>query len=126
MKKDRELFYAKLENGDKVLVDKLQKGDSRKFLCPHCNGEVVAKLGDKKIKHFAHKGQVCEFLRKPVETPNKSLGDYSEKTVSIDEYKFTKDETIFECKICKKSMNKSIGLKWKGEDWVCKNCFSKL
>ncbi len=126
MKKDRELFYAKLANGERVMVDSLVKGDSRQFFCPHCNAEVVARLGEKKIKHFAHKGQVCEFLRKPNETPNTKLGKFSSKTVSIKEFEFSKDASIFECTICKKSMNKKLGLQWKDSKWVCKECFKDL
>ena len=49
------LWYAKDKNDNIVTIDKINdKNKKEKYYCPICDGEVLARTGDKKIHHFAH------------------------------------------------------------------------
>jgi predicted SprT family Zn-dependent metalloprotease len=128
--KSRELFYAMDSNGVKHHIDKLDKVEAKnsRFFCPHCKAMVVPKMGDQKIWHFAHKGEVCDFLRKrdSVSTKSMSLSDFSKKTIAVDEFKFSKDSHLFECEICHDTTNKINGVKWQDNKYVCKKCFDDM
>ena len=63
-KEENHLFIAKTSSGDFISVlngtyDAIK--DIKKhepFFCPSCNGELILKMGVKKIPHFAHKS-IC-------------------------------------------------------------------
>ena len=62
-KEENHLFIAKTSSGDFISVlngtyDAIK--DIKKhepFFCPSCNGELILKMGVKKIPHFAHKSK---------------------------------------------------------------------
>ena len=48
-----------LQNGEKVRAEPHQRG-----ICPLCNNEVIAKCGDIKVNHWAHKiNSVCDSFK---------------------------------------------------------------
>lgn len=53
------MFIAKDSNTGKIVhIDDVKKEDSTEFLCPICGGEVVKKMGNIVVHHFAHKSLV--------------------------------------------------------------------
>ncbi|MCD8500830.1 MAG: hypothetical protein LRY71_03050 [Bacillaceae bacterium] len=68
--KDGESVSLQTQNKEYILT--LLKGQT--FYCPVCKGEVIAKLGDKQIWHFAHRKLLkCDALFEP-ETPHHLKG----------------------------------------------------
>ena len=128
--KTRELFCAVDSAGVRYNIDKLDKTEARnsKFFCPHCDAEVTPKMGEQKIWHFAHKGELCKYLlrKDAVDSAPTTLGDFSEKTVSVKEFKFSKDPHLFECEKCHTTTNKINGVKWEGDSYICLSCYGKM
>src|SRR3989338_2694187 len=62
--RERRLSWALDTDGNKVFIDDL-KGEqlSGSFNCPHCFKDVYPKRGEKKVWHFTHKGEECEFVK---------------------------------------------------------------
>jgi hypothetical protein len=42
-----------------IHISESPRGDACDLLCPHCNGELTAKKGRKKVHHFAHQTNSC-------------------------------------------------------------------
>ncbi|WP_346938154.1 competence protein CoiA family protein [uncultured Clostridium sp.] len=50
------LWFAKDENDEIITIDKINEENKHNtYTCPICGGEVIARTGDIKIHHFAHK-----------------------------------------------------------------------
>src|SRR3989338_10739336 len=123
----RKLFYAKDKSGTIALIDRLKPGLlDNKFFCPHCSEEVIPKMGDFNVWHFAHKGRVCDALieKKPQieEKYEKKLFDYTDKFTTVIDSKFGPSKK-FICKLCKKTYYKDDGIKWDESFFICKNCY---
>jgi hypothetical protein len=78
------MLYARNSNGERVTA-----APKSRAICPICNGEVLAKCGTRKIKHWAHKNKVeCDPWSEETPWHNswKSLvkEDYCEVTISKD------------------------------------------
>lgn len=122
---ERKLFVAKKENGDRVHVDSLRNTEEKLF-CPHCDGEVIAKQGEEKIWHFAHKERVCSFLM------NAPKDKVIHKDMPLEGFSQTfSDEIVVEessnykCLNCGCVGNKEYGKNVLGK-WYCKDCFRLL
>ena len=113
---DRKLFIA-IKDGKKVFVDNLTDRTGT-FLCPHCKAEVIPKLGEKNIWHFAHKGEVCSFLKVTDAVESKETKLENMKTTSDIEMPESK---TYKCKKCGNVGNKEFGIKL--DDWYCKECY---
>lgn len=126
--KKRQLFTAVDENGEKVLVDDVDKEARGSYLCPYCKREVVAKLGEKNVWHFAHKDEVCEYLNlKGSDGSSDSVLDFSDvASVDLDSVDIGTESRDFLCVQCKKRFNKEHGLKWDGNEYVCRECFQNM
>lgn len=117
---DRKLFYAKDAIGNRILIDKLLDREQKLF-CPHCNEEVIPKMGQKNVWHFSHIGKECKFLSKnSTKTENKKFGDYNFSEVeNID----VTESNKYCCKICNGTRSKESGRRIKDSIWVCKTCY---
>jgi len=126
--KKRKLFVALDAAGKKVMVDSVDKESRGTYLCPYCKKEVVARLGEQKVWHFAHKEEVCEYLNmKSSDGSADSKLDLSGVgTVELDSVDMGTDSRDFLCVKCKKRFNKSSGLKWEGNEYVCRECFRRM
>ncbi len=126
--KKRKLFTALDSTENKVLVDSVDKESRGSYLCPYCKKEVVAKLGEKNVWHFAHKGEICEYLNiKSSDGSSDSKLDFSSvKTVDLDSVDLGMDSRQFLCVKCKKRFSKEHGLKWAGNEYVCRKCFQDM
>ncbi|WP_062352028.1 competence protein CoiA [Bacillus kwashiorkori] len=55
------MFFALTNSGKSITLLKMtvseihQLKKEQPFYCPHCNGELILKVGSKKLPHFAHK-----------------------------------------------------------------------
>lgn len=50
------LWFAKNKNNKIVTIDEINDNNKHDiYTCPICGSEVIARLGDKKVHHFAHK-----------------------------------------------------------------------
>ncbi len=127
MLKKRQLFTAIDEQGNKVIIDSINKTEIKRYLCPYCKAEVIPKMGEKNVWHFSHKGAVCEFLNLKTtdNLTNKTLDFSNEKTVELSDIEIS-DCKKFLCVTCKKRFNKESGIKWEGNEYICKECFMKL
>lgn len=129
--RDRKLSWAINEAGKKVFIEDLKDDElKQKFNCPHCYAPVIPKRGEKKIWHFAHKGEECEFVKNNIKTKddttkNSSLNAFMAKTTTMDNMEF-EDSDIFTCAICTKEDNKDNGTEWSKKIWICKNCYLHL
>lgn len=128
--RERKLSWAIDSLGKKIFIEDLKKEEqSQKFNCPHCFLEVFPKRGEKKIWHFAHKGEECEYVQRLSKShdkgTNSTLFDFSKKTVALDNMEF-EDSDIFTCALCKKEENKEVGQEWSKRVWICKNCYLHL
>ncbi|MFA6089029.1 MAG: competence protein CoiA family protein [Candidatus Woesearchaeota archaeon] len=131
--RERTLSWAINSTGDKVFIDELKDKDfEAKYNCPHCFCEVIPRRGDKKIWHFSHKGEECEYVKKLKNTKkdtasNSSLSNFMTKgkTIDIKDMDF-EDSDIFTCVLCKKEENKEKGTEWSKKVWICKNCYLHL
>ena len=130
--KKRQLFQAINKNGKTVLIDKIKNTEeqtkSNKYFCPYCKHEVIPKTGEKKVWHFAHKDEICEYLniKKTDKLNNQKLDFSKEKTISLSELNIGDDCEDFLCNKCKERFRKEIGIKWDGNTYLCKDCFAKL
>lgn len=126
--KKRQLFTAMDSLGNKVMIDAIDKESKGIYFCPYCKKEVVAKLGDRKVWHFSHKGEVCEYLNlKSSDGSSDSKLDFSGVgSVDIDSIEIGTDSKDFLCVQCKKRFNKDSGHKWKGNEYICKGCFLRM
>ena len=48
-------------NGNLIHINKTNKVNCQKYFCPSCNHEMIAKRGDIRKWHFAHKGECCSY-----------------------------------------------------------------
>lgn len=111
---ERKLFYAIDVDGRKINIDSLND-ESReiKLFCPFCKNEVIPKMGNQKIWHFAHIS-LCKI------DEDLTLDKFTDKTISIDDIKFETDK--FTCGLCKFACDKSNGINFDGR-WICNECF---
>src|SRR3989344_8497475 len=119
---DRKLFYARDKNQSIVHVDKI-KERTESFYCPFCKGEVIPKLGGKKIWHFAHKSndKRCDF-NEVVES--QMIGNFVEDTIqNIENIEVPHDCENYLCPFCRNTGNKDFAVVWKSNIYICKNCF---
>jgi hypothetical protein len=124
----RKLFFAKDKEDNVVIIDRLKPGIiNNKFSCPHCNEEVIPKMGDTNIWHFAHKGKVCDALidNKPDETPSKNLFEFTDKYTDKIDIKLGNSKN-FLCKVCKRTFSKESGIRWDDNDYICKECYLSM
>lgn len=52
-----------IRNGRTILIEDLsvhERGLDCNCICPNCNGDFIARMGDKKIHHFAHSKDACD------------------------------------------------------------------
>ena len=81
-----------------------------------------------KVWHFAHKGKICHALldKKPADVEyKKKLFDFTNKFTDKIELKQTNSKK-FLCNICKRTHNKENGIRWQGNDYVCKDCYLNM
>ncbi|MBW2967274.1 hypothetical protein KY362_02195 [Candidatus Woesearchaeota archaeon] len=126
--KKRQLFVANNKAGVRVNIDSIDRAAKEDYFCPYCNKEVVARLGSQKVWHFAHKGEVCEYLNiKSSDGLSDSKLDFSGvATVDLDAVDIGMESKDFLCVQCKKRFNKHSGLKWKGNEYICRECFENM
>ncbi|MFC1741295.1 competence protein CoiA family protein [Nanoarchaeota archaeon] len=126
--KKRQLYTARDKAGKLVLIDDIDKGCKGSYLCPYCKKEVVPKMGDRNVWHFAHKEEVCEYLNiKSSDGLSDGKIEVSESaSVGTDSIDIGSDSRDFLCVKCKKRFNKSGGLKWEGNEYICRGCFNNL
>ena len=56
-----KLIYA-LKDGDIVSIDEVQSGKDCGCVCPACGDELIARKGEKRMHHFAHRSnEDCEY-----------------------------------------------------------------
>jgi predicted RNA-binding Zn-ribbon protein involved in translation (DUF1610 family) len=126
--KKRQLFVALDKDGRKVLVDDIDKQSTDKFCCPYCKREVIPKQGEKNVWHFAHKEEVCEYLniKSSDGLADAKLDFSSSPTRSMEGIELGSDSTQFLCVKCKKRFAKAGGIKWQGNEYVCRECFGGM
>lgn len=124
-KVDKSDKLGKADNVDKA--NKLEKANKEEFFCPHCSETVVPKMGEQKVWHFAHKDRPC----KPSYSgePDKS----TDSKIDLDKFGTTqtwKENTTvspdFLCFKCKKRFMKQLGLKWEGNEYICRACYDLM
>jgi len=59
MEKQNSIHYAIDDTGNLVHIDSIEEGKT--YYCPVCRGEFVAKRGNIRDHHFAHKGDICSW-----------------------------------------------------------------
>ena len=61
MTKHSKLIYA-LKDGNIVSIDEVQSGKDCGCVCPACGDELIARKGQKRMHHFAHRSnEDCEY-----------------------------------------------------------------
>ena len=124
--KRRQLSVAFDEEGKRVPIDSVER--ERKYLCPYCTREVIPKMGEKKVWHFAHKGEVCEYLN--IKTKDglrdAQLDLQSIPTKSVSDIDIGEGCARFMCLKCRKAFRKEGGVKWERNEYVCKECFKLM
>ena len=120
--KKRKLFQAIIDNKI-VAIEKVDKENNKKYLCPHCKKEVIPKLGEKNVWHFAHKDKSCDYMNS-VDEENSELKNFITKTTSKIEV--PEDPNYFLCFKCRKKFPKENAIKWEEKKYLCKNCFRML
>ena len=56
-----KLIYA-LKDGNIVSIDEVQSGKECGCVCPACGDELIARKGEKRMHHFAHRSnEDCEY-----------------------------------------------------------------
>lgn len=56
-----KLIYA-LKDGNIVSIDEVQNGKDCECVCPACGDELIARKGEKRMHHFAHRSnEDCEY-----------------------------------------------------------------
>ena len=61
MTKHSKLIYA-LKDGNIVSIDEVQSGKDCGCVCPACGDELIARKGEKRMHHFAHRSnEDCEY-----------------------------------------------------------------
>jgi ribosomal protein L37AE/L43A len=127
--RERQLSWAIDKEGKKVFIDDLKEEQlSGKFNCPHCFVEVFPKRGDKKVWHFSHKGEECEYVKKldgkykDDKSKVTTLSNYMEKTILLDNMQFEQSND-FTCALCRKEEHKDNGMEWSKRIWICRNCY---
>lgn len=56
-----KLIYA-LKDGNIVSIDEVQSGKDCGCVCPACGDELIARKGEKRMHHFAHRSnEDCEY-----------------------------------------------------------------
>jgi len=132
----RKLFYAKTKDNAVIHIDYVEKGvDREELLCPFCNSKVIAKQGETNTWHFAHEGDPCSHsydkldpeMRKII-SGNELLDKFSSglRSFSVSQIEVPQDSKEFQCPLCFEIGSKNYGMKWKGNLYICKDCFSNL
>ena len=128
MIKKRQLFIALDADGKKVHVDEVDKESRMGFRCPYCKDSVLPKMGEKNVWHFAHRGAPCGYLL--LKVPDGSVDgklDFSgEKKIDLDSVDIGGECEKFLCVKCKKRSNKESGHRWKGNEFICPECFLNM
>ena len=65
-----KLIYA-LKDGNIVSIDEVQSGKNCGCVCPACGDELIARKGEKRMHHFAHRSN--EGLRIWIRSPSLHL-----------------------------------------------------
>lgn len=131
----RKLFYAKTKDNSIVHIDYIEKDVKEDLLCPFCNEKVIPRQGEMNIWHFAHSGDPCSHSYDNLEpdmrrliTENEMLDRFAEgkKSFSVSQIEVPQDSKEFQCPLCFEIGSKSYGMKWKGNLYICKECYSNL
>lgn len=54
-------IYALDKNHNLIHIDDVKKEFKKKYTCCNCNGELIARKGQKKAHHFSHKSKNCSY-----------------------------------------------------------------
>ena len=124
----RKLGFARNEHGKTVSVESLKGAKAGKYFCPNCGNEVVPKMGKEKVWHFSHKGKDCPIIYRPTVIEDdayqdKSLADFSDRQIAMEDFDITWDPNIITCLICKTSTNRILAVDLGKGRFVCKGCF---
>ncbi len=139
MIKKRQLYIAIDSKSNRVKIEDVDRVDcdvdgdngevnrSEKYFCPYCKQEVIPKMGNKKVWHFCHKGEVCEYLN--IKKRDKLIDaelDFSDtRGALLSELDIGSDCEDFMCVECKGRFSKKGGIRWKDNEYICRECFMK-
>lgn len=119
---ERNLAYAKDIEGNVVYIhDKKIDASNAMWFCPLCHKEVIPKRGDDMTWHFAHKDRKCG---KEEQSNNAKLTQFIVKTK--DSIPFDRDPRFFTCVKCRQTMRKPLGIRYKNDDYLCKDCYHMM
>lgn len=91
---DKILTYAIDKEGKLVHIESVPRGLNCGCVCPFCHTELIAKQGEDRAKHFAHKGDVCkEYYETALHLLAKEIIK-EDKTVMLPAYKYLKSTKI--------------------------------
>ncbi len=132
----RKLFYAMTSDNVVVHIDYVGKDNLKEvLLCPFCSERVTPRQGERNIWHFAHMGEPCSHsydrldpdIRKLIEG-NEVLEKFidEKRAFTVDQIEVPQDSKEFQCPLCFGIGNKEFGKKWRGNLYICNECFSNL
>lgn len=58
---NRLQHFALDANGNIIDINETKDIDDKQYFCPHCHNEMIAKRGDIRQWHFAHKTDKCSY-----------------------------------------------------------------
>lgn len=66
MKELKNPFALRKSDGHIIMIADLspeQRGKSCNCVCPECNADFLARMGDIRVPHFAHSGESCDAVK---------------------------------------------------------------
>lgn len=66
MKELKNPFALRKSDGHIIMIADLspeQRGKSCNYVCPECNADFLARMGDIRVPHFAHSGEPCDAVK---------------------------------------------------------------